>query len=433
MTNPSVDYLFIDMNSYFASCEQQRQPHLRDKPVIVVALNVDTTSAIAASHEAKKLGIKAGTTVRDAKKIFPKIQIVEANHEIYVDFHHQIIEAVENILPVNKVLSIDEMNCKLTGSQKNLNNALLLAEKIQKNILNKCGERMTSSIGLANNPFLAKVAGDLKKPHGISVLLKENVETILSSFPIRTLPGIGAQMEKRLQSVGIFYIKDLYAASFSRMNELWGSKIGGRYYHWLRGEDIEVSETVQKSMGHEHVLEPELRNYEGGLSVLKKLCAKLAVRLRKENLFTKKISVSINCLNSNTDLPLRMESLSTQKNKSENAYERFKHFETFDTFQNLSEINDTPTLLKNLNRLYETFPKSVKPIRVSVSFSNLISTENHQFSLFSKPKDDTLSRSIDKINEKYGKNTITFASIHDFKSTAPTRIAFSRVPKKEEF
>ena len=106
---PAVNWLFVDLNSYFASVEQQDRPELRGKPVGVVPMMADTTCCIAASYEAKAHGVKTGTIVADAKRMCPNMVFVEGRHELYVDYHHRIVEAVESCVPVTAVMSIDEM------------------------------------------------------------------------------------------------------------------------------------------------------------------------------------------------------------------------------------------------------------------------------------------------------------------------------------
>ena len=121
---PAVNWLFVDLNSYFASVEQEDRPELRNRPVAVVPMLTDTTVCLAASYEAKALGIKTGTTVRDARNLCPEIIFVEARHQLYVEYHHRIIAAVESVLPVSAVLSIDEMACRLIGRERPLHRVL---------------------------------------------------------------------------------------------------------------------------------------------------------------------------------------------------------------------------------------------------------------------------------------------------------------------
>src|ERR1700746_1386837 len=114
-SGPCLNWLFVDLNSYFASVEQEVRPDLRGRPVGVVPMMADTTCCIAASYEAKAFGVRTGTIVADAKRMCPDIVLVEARHEIYVEYHHRIVEAVETCLPVTAVMSIDEMVCRLMG------------------------------------------------------------------------------------------------------------------------------------------------------------------------------------------------------------------------------------------------------------------------------------------------------------------------------
>ena len=111
-----VQWLFLDLNAFFASCEQQENPALRGKPVIVVQMLTDSACAIAASYAAKAFGIKTGTLVREAQRLCPAVIPVQANHRLYTDYHDRILQAVDTCLPVEKVMSIDEVACRLMGT-----------------------------------------------------------------------------------------------------------------------------------------------------------------------------------------------------------------------------------------------------------------------------------------------------------------------------
>ncbi len=132
IAGPSVNWLFVDLNSYFASVEQQVRPELRGRPVGVVPAMVDTTCCIAASYEAKAFGVRTGTIVADAKKICPEIVLVEGRHDLYTEFHHKVVEAVESCVPVTAVCSIDEMACRLMGRERALRAALDLGHPSKK-------------------------------------------------------------------------------------------------------------------------------------------------------------------------------------------------------------------------------------------------------------------------------------------------------------
>ena len=119
-TQPRIRWLFLDLNSYFASVEQELRPELRHRPIAVVPLMADTTCAIAASYEAKAFGVRTGTQVCEAKRLCPGIELVEARHEIYVKYHHKIVEAVGLCVPVSAVMWIYEMAASLIGREKQL-------------------------------------------------------------------------------------------------------------------------------------------------------------------------------------------------------------------------------------------------------------------------------------------------------------------------
>ena len=150
--NP-VQWLFLDLNAFFASCEQQKNPALRGQPVIVVQTLRESAVAIAASNAAKAFGIKTGTLVRAARRLCPAVIAVQANHRLYSDYHERILKAVDTCVPVEKVCSIDEMACRLMGTERQPATAREIALKV-KHALCKRGECLTGSIGVAPNVFL---------------------------------------------------------------------------------------------------------------------------------------------------------------------------------------------------------------------------------------------------------------------------------------
>ncbi len=204
--------LYLDFNSYFASVEQQLRPELRGKPIAVLPVLAETTCCIAASYEAKAFGVKTGTKVSDARKMCPGIRLIEARPYKYVEYHHMLVDIVESCTHVEKTLSIDEMVCMLTGSQQKRENAFKLAQHIKQTIAAKAGEHIRSSIGIAPNVFLAKVASNMQKPDGCIVIEQNELPEKLYPLELRSLYGIGRSMEARLHSHGIHTVQQLYAA-----------------------------------------------------------------------------------------------------------------------------------------------------------------------------------------------------------------------------
>ena len=151
--NFPLRWLYLDLNSYFASVEQQINPKLRGKPVAVVPVMTDATCAIAASYEAKAFGIKTGTPIYEAKKLCPDLICVLGSHEVYVDYHHRILDEINNHIPISVVASIDEAACRLMDNENAPEIATKIAKNIKLGIAENVGEYLRSSIGIAPNKY----------------------------------------------------------------------------------------------------------------------------------------------------------------------------------------------------------------------------------------------------------------------------------------
>ena len=418
----SVNWLFVDLNSYFASVEQQDRPELRGRPVGVVPMVADTTCCIAASYEAKAYGVKTGTIVADAKRLCPDLVLVEARHELYVQYHHRVVGVVESCVPVTAVCSIDEMACRLMGRERPLLAAIELGRKVKRSIRNEVGECLRSSVGLATNRYLAKVASDMEKPDGLVALPLDILPEALRGLTLRDLPGVGARTEKRLNERGIRSMDDLMALDCEQAGQLWGSVWGERLWHWLRGEDFEMAETDHlKSMSHQHVLAPEMRTQEKAWAVAHKLLHKAAMRLRAQSLWASSIGLSVGfAVPCNDGTPVSRFGVPT----------RGWHGEV-----RLSECQDNQTLIAALRRLWESQPKSAEaahPFFVGVQLGGLVPTRLHSMSLFEsldiEQSRAKLLTAMDELNHKYGMSTLAPATMLTAYKAAPTRIAFHSSP-----
>nr|HMP16890.1 DNA polymerase [Gemmatales bacterium] len=293
----SLRYLFIDMNSYFASVEQHDRPELRGQPVGVAPVLAETSCCIAASYEAKRRGVKTGTGVREARLLCPGITIVQANPRRYVEVHHQILQMVEEVLHVSKVMSVDEMACKLLGKEREPEQARQLAQKIKEVLRTRLGEALTCSIGIGPNVMLAKVAADMQKPNGLTIIEKQELPGRLEPLDLEDLPGIGPRMRRRLNQQGILSIRQLCQLSEREIRLLWGSKVlGSRWYAALRGEDLAEIPTRKSSVGHSHVLPPQLRTDTDAWAVLQRMLYKAAMRLRNDHLRCCSVTVHLSYL-----------------------------------------------------------------------------------------------------------------------------------------
>ena len=423
LPGPYVNWLFVDLNSYFASVEQQVRPELRGRPVGVVPALVDTTCCIAASYEAKAFGVRTGTIVADAKKMCPGIVLVEGRHELYRDFHHQIVAAVESCVPVTAVCSIDEMACRLIGRERALRAALEIGIEVKTRIRQRVGECLRSSVGLATNRYLAKVASDMEKPDGLVALPLDLLPEALCRLALRDLPGIGARTEERLNEKGIRTVADLLALDSEQAGQVWGSVWGERLWHWLRGQDFEMAENEHlKSLSHQHVLAPELRTAEKAYAVAHKLLHKAAMRLRSHGLWAGSIGLAIGFALPRGDK--RPVSAYGVPAKGWHAGLR------------LAECQDNPTLIAALRKLWESRPSGQEfdqPYFVGVTLGELVPDRLHSLNLFDalegEQRRSRLLAAMDELNNKYGLSTLAPATMLAAYKAAPTRIAFHSIPE----
>ena len=423
-----VSFLHIDLNSFFASVEQQLHPEYRGKPTAVVPTTGDTTCCIAASYEAKDLGIKTGTQVGEAKRLCPDIILVHGDHSVYSEYSREIGKAVERCCPVAHRPSIDEVVCQLIGREQEPPRARRIALAIKQAIKDDVGVALRCSIGMAPNRYLAKIASDMQKPDGLIGLLPSQLPRAIAHLELRDLPGVGASMEKRLNAKGITTMQELLALDRAGMHQLWDSVWGDRLYHWLRGgetgdDGAPVDSGVQKSLGHSHVLGPEFRTREGAWAVAHKLLHKAAMRLRMENFHTTTLALSIKFA-----LTREQAARSARIHKHSSG---IRHL-GWAMEARFVPCQDTFTLMEALRGIWKQCPHTAlfeRPFYVDICFTTLLRESELQPTLFPEPPHlANLSATLDKLNLKFGHTTVHLAGMLPARDSAPTRIAFTQIP-----
>ena len=389
------------MNSYFASVEQQLRPELRGQPVAVVPVMAENTCAIAASYEAKRYGIRTGTKVFEARRLCPELQIVEARPPLYVETHEGIVTAVDSVLPIHKVTSIDEMFCKMGLRQRNPEEAIAVARQVKEAVHQQVGEHLLCSIGLAPNRFLAKIAGKMQKPDGLTTLATEDLPHKLYSLFLRDLTGIGSRMHTRLENSGVTTVEQLCAQSKEDLRRIWKGVVGERWWYALRGYELPEQPSRRRTLGHSHVLPPEFRTPEGAKAVLVRLVHKAGARLRKLGYWTGGLAVSLS----------------------------YARREKWKSATPLTPCQDTQTMVQALSTLWGSRPSAGTPLKVSVVLYDLVHDVCRTPPLF--VEDDRrpeLARAMDSINGRFGANAVYLAAMHSSLHTAPSRIAFTHIP-----
>ena len=412
MQNIKVNFLFLDMNSYFASVAQQEEAYLRGRPVGIVTVNKRGACCIAASYEAKRFSIGVGTRREEAKELCPDIEFREAKHDLYVDYHHEIIEAIERVHPIEKAHSVDEFSIRLLGSARDLQTAMQIGESMRDSIVQHVGIAMRCSIGLGSSKLLAKMAGEMKKPDGMEWLTPEVMPQKLAKFKLGDLPGIGKRMEKRLISAGICNIKQLYELQPKHARKLWNSVTGERFILALQGHDIPDPETKPHSLGHGQILTTGNRNQEGARLVARRLLIKAGTRLRRAEFFANHLYLSGKC------------EIHGKRSRSISMRATQDSFQLLDLFK-----QGWPQLgLK-------------KPISVGIMLGGLTHESQHTADLFEERissgetnQREELCAAVDALNQKFGQDTIIYGEKpKTITKYSGAKIAFGRIPLKQEF
>lgn len=415
-------WLFLDLNSYFASVEQQVRPDLRGKPVVVAPVDSDTTSAIAASYEAKAFGIRTGTPIWEAKRKCRDLIVTPARHDRYVEYHDRIVAEVERHIPVTRVCSIDEVACRLMDNENGAAEVRDLARRIKAGIAANVGEYLKCSIGVAPTRLVAKIACDMRKPDGLTIIGAHELPERLFSLKLTDIPGIGAKMERRFAQKNILSIQDLMARGPKRAGDAWGAVNGDRLWWSLSGFDLPDIETRRRSVGHSQVLSPRNRDLDAALQTARRLCLKAASRLRRMGYATRALVL----------------------------HARIEPDTKFVARQRLPATQDSFSLLDLLARLWPRLEAAARRagtphIRmIGITLGEIEPANHEQLALFDR--DDInhamarearrlrLSQAMDKANARFGRNAVTLGPLLGGRiDRVGAKIAFHRIPEIAEF
>jgi DNA polymerase-4 len=225
--------LHIDMDAFFISVEQRDDPSLRGKPAAVCG-SLSRSVVTSATYEARPYGIHAGMPIQEAKRRCPQLILVEGDHSKYTETSSQIFSMLKEYTPLVEVASIDEAYLDITQSTLLFKSPFHLAQTIKAHILKK--EKLTCSVGIAPNKLLSKLASRLKKPDGLVVIEKDEVENVLRDLPVSKLYGIGPKLEEALQAMGIFACGSMGKFPVSLLTQRFGV-IGERLHEMGLGID----------------------------------------------------------------------------------------------------------------------------------------------------------------------------------------------------
>lgn len=392
IANTGAVVMYIDMNSFFASCEQQDFEHLRGKPVGVCTHPSPTSCVIAPSTEAKKFGVKTGMRLNDCRKLCPHIIPVIARPHRYRDYHLRIITVLRSYCDDVLPKSIDEAVMNFTSYRLVYKDFIGLAKQIKESLRLACGDYVTCSIGIAPNAFLAKLATEIQKPNGLIQITPENIDGYLANMKLTDLPGIAGKNERRLRLIGINTPLEMRHSSDSLLRKAFGGIVGNYWYNRLNFKEMDIYHNEYRGMSATRTVSKEQRESPQSLeSLMIALCTRLEQRLVKQEVFCKTVSFFIN----------------------------YKDGTSWDTLIKLHDpLQDAMEMLNYIRQRIDEFEAKTggmllnnKIRNLGVGISNFITDKHLQYSLFdNRIRRDLLRKAMYGIKDKYGKNIVRKAS-----------------------
>jgi len=408
-TSPTV--MHIDLNSCFATIEQQANPLLRHKPVAVAAYDSPNGCILAASYEAKRWGVQGvetGMRVKDGKKLCPELIVLPPDPWKYRNVHLSFRKLLVSYTTNFHAKSIDEFVMQLSGSPSLQKNSMQeIGKEIKTRIAEEIGDYLKVSIGISTNRFLAKTASNLEKPNGLSFIIRENHEDIFRQKHVTFLCGIKKNNARRLGSVGIQTIYDFYNADLWKLKAAFHSVNSYYWYLRLRGWEIDETPFGRKTYGNSYSLPQPFATPEELAPILSKLITKTTTRMRNAGFGARGVHVAI-------------------QYRDRNYWHMGQSFPRV-----LFETND---VYKEAFRILCMSPYRSPVRNLAISCYDLVKIDTLQLELFSDIlRRDRSTKAMDLVNTKYGEFSLTSGRMIDTGKFVPDRIAFGNVKELEEF
>ena len=376
--------LHIDMNAFFAAVEQQSNPRLRGRPVAVCG-SEQRTVILTASYEARRCGVRTGMMLHEARGRCPELVLVPARNRLYTDISARIMALLHDYTPLVEVFSIDEAFLDLTGSLTLFGGAERIARLIKSRIRAHFG--LTCSIGIAPNKLLAKLASEMHKPDGLTVLRTDQVAAVLETLPVQELCGIGRRLGKQLNDRGIFTCGQLGRTPVERLVRRFGV-LGEKLHAMGRGLDpspvvpAEAGAPV-KSIGHSLTLKQDLTDRNAISRVLLQLAEMVGRRARRHGVSGRTVTLTV----------------------------RYADFTTFSRQQAQgADLDDGVAIHAAALRLLDNLALA-QPVRLLGVTLSALAHDSRQLPLLADARRRLLTGAMDEVNDRFGEFTVMAASL----------------------
>jgi DNA polymerase-4 len=399
--------MYLDMNSFFASVEQQHTPAYREKPLAVASHIGPSGTVLAASYEAKAFGIRTGTRLAEALVLCPALLLTTTKPKLYKDVHNTFMAILRDMFgPEVQARSIDEAALYMASNWQTSEFAWDMSRQIKDRFRSELGTHIRCSIGIAPNSLLAKVATDLQKPDGLVEITLENLPEILGNLTLIDLPGISHRNAARLAIYHIATPLEMYATPLDILQAQFGM-FGQQWWWRLHGYETDefFGRPGLKSMSHQHALKHWLQELPEAKQIIGKMSDRLIHRLRRNNLQSGSASLYFSLLN-------------------HHHLEATIHFD--------SPTSSYATLSQATDHLLHQFPQKLPaPVRkISICFDRLSEyTNGWQPDLFSSSvKQESLTRALEHIRHRHGFDSVQLgSSLALEKGVADEQLGFGRI------
>ena len=397
--------MHIDLNSCFATVEQQARPRLRGRPVAIVNRRTEHTMIVTCSYEAKAMGVKLGMSLKDARKLCPDIVGLESDPAKYKYVYHQLMRIMNDYSAYVRMKSIDEgvIDFSETTAAIAGRGIVDIGWEIKRRLWSEIGCAMNCNVGIAPNRFLAKTAASLHKPNGLDVITHENLREVFASLELTDLTGIAGQFEKRLNSVGIFTpLQFLDTDAVTLHKVVFKSVVGQHWHQRLRGWEVDKRDFPIRTAGRQYVLDKHKMPRHEVLQRLHHLCEETGAKVRSQGLVARGVSV-------------HARSYSDTGRGWGGTYWHARHMASV-------PFSSNQAIYEQAKKLFESAPVFVKEI--GVSCYELSEPDDSQLHLFGDElaRDQAITSAVDEINARYGKRVVHSAD------TLTTKMMREKIP-----